>query len=297
MGTLLRFVNAVADAVAGRYPDVLVDTLAYQYTRNVPKLTRPRRNVIIRLCSIECCFRHPLTDETCPENRLFKKDIEDWNEICDQLYIWDYVTNFSHYLMPFPNFDTMRDNARFFADHHVKGVFEEGNYNAVSGEFAELRGYLLAKLLWDPYMDESAYRRHLREFCDGYYGPGAEHVLAILDLLQATTADQHVGCFADPLAVLPAFVRQMDRINALWDAAEAKAQTDLERSHLERSRLSTDYAALIARWDERMSNGEGEALQQENQAFYEKLRRYGINLKEWTKLADPPDFSVRADRW
>ena len=46
-----------------------------------------------------------------------------------------------------------------------------------------------------------------------------------------------------------------------------------------------------------MSNGEGEALQQENQAFYEKLRRYGINLKEWTKLADPPDFSVRADRW
>ena len=69
MGTLLRFVNAVADAVAERYPDVLVDTLAYQYTRNVPKLTRPRRNVIIRLCSIECCFRHPLTDETCPENR------------------------------------------------------------------------------------------------------------------------------------------------------------------------------------------------------------------------------------
>ncbi len=297
MGTLLRFVNAVADAVAERYPDVLVDTLAYQYTRNVPKLTRPRRNVIIRLCSIECCFRHPLTDETCPENRLFKKDIEDWNEICDQLYIWDYVTNFSHYLMPFPNFDTMRDNARFFADHHVKGVFEEGNYNAVSGEFAELRGYLLAKLLWDPYMDESAYRRHLREFCDGYYGPGAEHVLAILDLLQAATADQHVGCFADPIKVLPAFVRQMDRINTLWDAAEQNARTDLERSHLERSRLSTDYAALIARWDERMSNGEGEALQQENQAFYEKLRRYGINLKEWTKLADPPDFSVRADRW
>ena len=122
-------------------------------------------------------------------------------------------------------------------------------------------------------------------------------MLAILDLLQAATADQHVGCFADPIKVLPAFVRQMDRINTLWDAAEQNARTDLERSHLERSRLSTDYAALIARWDERMSNGEGEALQQENQAFYEKLRRYGINLKEWTKLADPPDFSVRADRW
>ena len=298
MGTLLRFVNAVADAVAERYPDVMVDTLAYQYTRNVPKLTRPRDNVIIRLCSIECCFRHALTDESCRENTLFKKDIEDWNEICDRLYIWDYVTDFSHYLMPFPNFDSMYENARFFADHHVKGIFEEGNYTSVSGEFGELRGYLLAKLLWDPYMDESTYRRHMREFCEGYYGPGGDHVMEILDLLQETTADRHVGCFAKPKEVLPEFAQHLDRIDALWDAVEAKAQTDLERSHIERSRLSTDYIALMARWQNWFNNGEIDTLMKQNEAFYEKLLRHGIErLQERTQLVKPAIFSMRVDRW
>ncbi len=255
-------------------------------------------SVCIRLCSIECCFRHALTDETCPENRLFKKDIEDWNEICSQLYIWDYTTDYGYYLMPFPNFDSMRDNARFFADHHVKGLFEEGNYNSVSGEFGELRGYLLAKLLWDPYMDESAYRRHMREFCEGYYGPGGDHVMEILDLLQETTADRHIGCGAKPIEALSEFALHVDRIDALWDAVEAKAQTDLERSHIERSRLSTDYIALMARWQNWFNNGEIDTLMKQNEAFYEKLLRHGIErLQERTQLVKPAIFSMRVDRW
>ena len=122
-------------------------------------------------------------------------------------------------------------------------------------------------------------------------------MIAILDLLQETTADQHVGCFADPIKVLPAFVRQMDRVNALWDAAEQNVRTDAEREHIRRSRLSTDYAELLVRWDERMANGEGEALRKDNEAFYEKIRRYGVKLKEWKHTIEPPDFSERIDHW
>ncbi len=59
-GSLLRFVNAVAEDIETDYPKVRIDTLAYQYTRKAPKTLRPRHNVIIRLCSIECCFAHPL---------------------------------------------------------------------------------------------------------------------------------------------------------------------------------------------------------------------------------------------
>ncbi|MEI6502827.1 MAG: DUF4838 domain-containing protein, partial [Armatimonadota bacterium] len=55
-GPLVRFVNAVADDIAKDYPDVAIETLAYQYTRKPLKVTRPRPNVIICLCSIECCF-------------------------------------------------------------------------------------------------------------------------------------------------------------------------------------------------------------------------------------------------
>lgn len=62
-GTLLRFVNACADAIAEEYPDIIIDTLAYHYTRQAPKITRPAPNVTVRLCTIEGCFSHPL--EAC----------------------------------------------------------------------------------------------------------------------------------------------------------------------------------------------------------------------------------------
>ncbi|MHC4743252.1 MAG: DUF4838 domain-containing protein, partial [Planctomycetota bacterium] len=53
-GLMLRFVNAVAADIEEEFPNVAISTLAYQYTRKPPKLTKPRPNVIVRLCSIEC---------------------------------------------------------------------------------------------------------------------------------------------------------------------------------------------------------------------------------------------------
>ena len=156
-GTLLRFVNAIAEDIEKDYPHVAVDTLAYQYTRKPPKLTKPRKNVIVRLCSIECCFSHTLDDPSCPENRKFAEDIVEWNKICDRIYVWDYVTDFCFYVQTFPNFGVLRQNMRFFAEHGVKGMYPEGNYNSPqSGEFGELRCYLLAKLMIDPMMTEEA---------------------------------------------------------------------------------------------------------------------------------------------
>ena len=55
-GLLLDCVNEVAREVEKEFPDVLVETLAYQYTRKPPKTVRPRKNVVVRLCSIECSF-------------------------------------------------------------------------------------------------------------------------------------------------------------------------------------------------------------------------------------------------
>ena len=110
-GSMIHFVNAVAKEVEKEFPDVLIDTLAYQYTRRPPKYVRARRNVCVRLCSIECCFLHPLggctaDDPDAPRKdyaQSFRDDLIDWGKKCDRLYIWDYVTNFSHFWMPHPN--------------------------------------------------------------------------------------------------------------------------------------------------------------------------------------------------
>ena len=66
MGPMLRAVNAIAAAISHEHPAVAVETLAYQQTRGVPKITQPHPNVIVRVCSIvrhkaEVCCDIPTT--------------------------------------------------------------------------------------------------------------------------------------------------------------------------------------------------------------------------------------------
>ncbi len=77
MGPYLKFVNTVAEVVEKEFPDKAVDTLAYQFTRKPPANIKPRPNVIVRLCSIECCFSHPLSAsaEDDPRNFAFAGDL------------------------------------------------------------------------------------------------------------------------------------------------------------------------------------------------------------------------------
>jgi len=99
-GPLLEFVNYIAEKIEPDFPNVAVDTLAYQYTRKPPRTPRPRPNVIVRLCSIEANFRQPLDS---PSNAAFADDLRAWAERADRLYVWDYVTDFPNYVQPHPN--------------------------------------------------------------------------------------------------------------------------------------------------------------------------------------------------
>ena len=138
-GTLLRFVNRIANDIAADYPNVTIDTLAYKYTLNAPKVTKPAPNVCIRLSTISCHLTHPITKSGCSTCANFRVALEKWSAICDNIYIWDYTTNYAYYLATFPNFHVLRENMKYFADHNVKGVYEQGNASGPAGEFGELR--------------------------------------------------------------------------------------------------------------------------------------------------------------
>lgn len=211
-GSLLRFVNAVADDIREDFPHVMVDTLAYTYTRSIPKKTRAAKNVVVRLCSIECCFSHPLESCTVQPVRsfgqkwgttTFQEDLRNWSQVSDSLYIWDYTTDFHTYNMTFPNFRVLRPNVRLFAENHVIGVFEQGAYQSPSGEFQELRAYLLSRLLWDPYMSEETYQAYMNEFLRDYYGAGWENVRAWIDRIEDAVADYHLGIYDDENKLFP----------------------------------------------------------------------------------------------
>lgn len=174
-GTELRFVNAIADEVKKRHPGMLVQTLAYQYTRKPPKYTRPRDNVVITLCSIECDRLRPFgSPGSADVNKAFVEDLLGWAKMTDKLYVWDYTGENLHYIYPMPNAHTVFDNVKFFRDHNVKFYFSEGNSTrAMHPEFSELKCYLIAKALWNP---DQPLEPLLDRFFNGYYGKAAPFV-------------------------------------------------------------------------------------------------------------------------
>ncbi len=242
-GTLLRFVNAVAAEIETDFPRVAISTLAYQYTRKPPRRARPRPNVIVRLCSIECSFSTPLADL---RNRSFRDDIVGWSKICNRLYVWDYVTNFRHHILPHPNLRVLGPNVKFFVDHNVRGLFEQGAYTTGGAEMAELRAWVLAKLLWNPKLDAA---KLIDEFLAGYYGPAGRHIAAYLKVTHDAVAasGDSLGCFSGNDAKFLSF----KTLSAGWEhllAAEAVvADDETLRFRVQVAQLPTLYAVMM-RW-------------------------------------------------
>lgn len=244
-GLMLRFVNSVAADIEEEFPHVAISTLAYQYTRKPPKYVKPRHNVIVRLCSIECSFSKPLSTE---RNKEFAEDIIGWSKICDRLYIWDYTTNFRHYVMPHPNLRVLGPNVKFFVDHNVKGIFEQGSYNTYGAEMAELRAWVLAKLLWDPTLDGQTL---IDEFIDGYYGPAGPHIKDYLGVTHDAVeqSDDWLGCFSQHTAKFLSF----ETLSAGWlyllAAKEAVKDNPDLRFRVQVAQLPVMYVFMM-RWDE-----------------------------------------------
>jgi len=220
-GPLLHLVNYVAAEVAKKYPNVAIDTLAYQYTRKPPLHVKPLPNVIIRLCSCECDFGSPLTSE---KNKAFAKDITGWSDICSRLYVWDYSTDFSNYIMPFPNLRVLGPDIRFFVDHGVKGLYSEGDYQSYGAEMAECRAWMLTKLMWNPTFDD---RKLLDEFLTGYYGPAAPAIREYLTLLHDSMEKKKTNLVIStpPTSAYLSF-DLLSQAERLFNEAEAAAKAD-----------------------------------------------------------------------
>ncbi|MBI2301628.1 MAG: DUF4838 domain-containing protein, partial [Armatimonadetes bacterium] len=212
-----------ADAIGPDHPNIIIDTLAYQYTRKPPLHVKPHKNVAVRLCSIECEFNRPLASS--PYNATFVKDIEGWNAICKRLYIWDYVINYAHTIMPFPNLRVLRPNIRFFVRNGVKGIYEEADYYTRGGELAELRTYLMAKCLWNPDYDVD---RAIDEFLPAYYGAAAAPIHRYLDevhRLAVSDRHYHMPIYIGPTGPHLA-AAALDRYDQWFDEAEAAVNDD-----------------------------------------------------------------------
>jgi len=241
-GPLLDFLNHVADAIRPDYPDVSIDTLAYQMTQRAPKSIRPRDNLIIRLCDTTSNFTRPITH---PENKPFRDHLLSWARIAKNLRVWDYAVTYGpYYGLPLPTVHTYAADYRFYAEHNVEGVFTEHEY-PILADLRDLKVWMMMKLLEDPYRDYDAL---LRTFANGFYGAAGDHVLRYLAKLEAAAEARpsHLSMGASPRQYRYldlAFIREAQ---AIFDQAEAAVKGDATLiRRVRHARLPLDRASLV----------------------------------------------------
>lgn len=248
MGSLLTFINQVAE----RFPDKIISTLAYQYTRVPPKDLEPRKNVNIMLCNIESS-RNTTIEQG---DKAFSSDLEGWGKLTDNIIVWDYVIQFPHLISPFPNLLTLQPNLQFFQKNRVSAVFEQGN-REIGGEFAELRAYIIAKLLWDPHVNMNTV---LDDFLKGYYGNASKDINEYIDLLHANNRAQSgvkLSIFGSPVQEKETFLSDslVTVYNKIFDRAQKAVSGSPELTErIKTARMPLYYAMLEIAQDEKTGN-------------------------------------------
>ena len=238
-GAYIAAVNKVAKA----FPDKIISTLAYQFTRKAPTGIKPDSNVNIMLCTIECSRSKPLDQMDGPHS--FFHDLKDWSHLTHNIYLWNYVVQFKNYLCPFPNFPVLQPNLQLFKKYGVQMVFEQGSGRNWS-DLMELKQYLLSKLEWNPDANVDSL---VHVFVHAYYGNAAKYILdyyyTMNRVMQQHKNDQFLNIYGFPSDYTGSFLSPhlMNYYEAVMDSAEqAVAGNPVLLRRVKRTRLSVDFA-------------------------------------------------------
>ncbi len=242
-GPLLHFVNYLADGIRQEYPEVFIDTLAYQYTQQAPKTVRPRNNVIVRLCNTNSDQTQPITAAV---NTPFREQLQQWSKIAQNLRIWNYAVTYAAPIgLPMPSAQNFGPDFRYYASHHVEGVFTELEFEILA-DMRDFKVWVMAKQLESP---NKAYAALVHTFTDGFYGPAGRYIRQYLSELQNamlldTAAHPSPGQWngASLSYLKPLFV---NRAHQLFDQAEKAAGTNaMLVRRVRHARLPLDRASV-----------------------------------------------------
>lgn len=278
MGSLLTFVNKVA----AEFPDKVISTLAYQYSTKAPKHMKPADNVQIMLCNIESNRGTPFGECQQPGTVNNRQAVLDWKEICGNLFLWDYCIQFRNLVNPFPNLRVIPKNIRYFVENNVRSLFSQCNREE-GGEFCELRGYLLAKMMWDPYRDENEV---IQEFVEGYYKQAAPFILDYINIMHDAmeAGGGLLNIFGEPQDAAETFMTEelFFKYSDLFDAAEAATALDPETLfRVKTARLPLYYTGVCLGYDTKENRKNMLAK------FAEQARKSGlVKVEEWRITVD-----------
>ena len=200
---LLKWVNSVANAVASKYPDKTILTGAYIETVKPPVRVMPAPNVRVMYCpwywSSRTTSSHSFDH---PRNVTAMEEFMGWCMACPgQVALYDYPGTGRMLLRG------AIDRVKLCARNDVRWIY----FNGYPKMFSELHHYIMARLIWDPFLDSEKLKQ---EFCCVFYGPAAAPMLEYFRL-HHQAMDRHAGrLFNDAtlVAEAPALLREAEQL-------------------------------------------------------------------------------------
>ncbi len=185
-GLVLRYINAVAKAIANEYPEIMIRTFAYSSAELAPQITRPAPNVIVQYCDIYTksdCYR-PLTTVF---NKKQLKKIKDWGKLNSKLALWDYwnMGMSSYFNPPRPEviIDSIQPDFKLFGRMGIISLFLEAEKNFITPQnFIDLEYFIAYQLMVDPKRDVE---KLINIYMNNYYGKAAPLMKQYLQMLRS----------------------------------------------------------------------------------------------------------------
>ena len=245
-GLLLDFINDIARDAAKKYPEIILQTSAYSFSKEPPKGDiKAENNVIVDLAHNVGNYYEPIATEKDP---TFRNQISGWFRSAKQLSIWDYwIFYWDSYPEPYTNVRDIKSNLKYYFDIGVRMLRAECQGADITNFYA-LKHYLGYKLMDDITRDDRAL---VSDFMKGFYGNAAGEMEAYLDYLTARQRGNVGKVFDDKTKQYKTLPRPwLDRefyaeAEKLFNRAEEKCAND-ERTliNVRRERLVIDLSLL-----------------------------------------------------
>ncbi len=166
-----QFANRIAEGVAVKYPDKIIGTLAYSYSKYPYEGLELHPNIMPFYVGSTACYRDP----EAKAERL--EHIDQWSKIARQMGIYEWYFG-TGYAIPVPYNRFLAQSLQYSYEHGARAVYSEVYPNwGLDG----YKVWVFSKLLWDPSRDVEEL---LEDFCTNYFAEAAEPMRKYIDLCE-----------------------------------------------------------------------------------------------------------------
>ena len=228
------------ERLAARFPAHTFFIPGYSTTKALPD-HHLAHNVGVFLSAIDYPRNWNSQDE---RSQKFFRELEEWQALTDNVYIWDYVSNFDDYLTPYPILYVMQERFRQYRKRGVKGLFLNG-----SGYFdsmqQEMYSFLLAHLLINP--DADIHRMVKEYYQDAMPNVGQFYASVVLSMeQQARKSGSELPLYGGMEESLRSYLSEKDfrEFYSVFLRASAMEMTHRERVLYEKTRQFVSFSFL-----------------------------------------------------